>query len=294
MSSAPSPSTEVLTDPVARYLDATGAGLHLFEAARANKLPATIHHLHLASLICNGNVWHRASVAREIEYACKVLQLKSVAYVPHTLQKGQVIDKYEFLEKRRRFSSEALWRERSSMHRLKHVTLNPEFPKFYLKAQFKRVFLAYMIAAKSIILKLDRVFPRKPRRASYTMNADYWIIHRDHARRYFQTIQWEPEEGSPLWCWLWGSSEQEKGKPRPEQQDKADFQQLCVEHWEVSPTTRIRGEQGIVALIGNAYLRSDTRTTGYTAETLARWAGEVAPPEVKARSGRPEKTPAEP
>ena len=119
------------------------------------------------------------------------------------------------------------------------------------------------------------------------MNADYWIIHRDDARRYFQTIRWTPEEGSPLWCWIHGASEQEKGKLRPEQQDKADFQQLCMEHWQVSPTTRIRGERGIVALIGTAYLRS------YTQGTLEDWASEAAPPEVKARRGRPRKTPVE-
>jgi hypothetical protein len=109
---------------------------------------------------------------------------------------------------------------------------------------------------------------------------DYWIIHRDDARRYFQTIQWEPEEGSPLWCWLYGTPEQEKGKLRPSQLEKADFQQRCIEHWDRSPTTRIGGEQGVVALIGGGY--------HYAQGTLEKWAREVAPDHVK-HPGRPSK-----
>ena len=123
------------------------------------------------------------------------------------------------------------------------------------------------------------------RRFVQTTDKDTWIIHRDDARRYFQTVQWTPEEGSPLWCWLRGTSEQKKGKLKPEQQDKADFQQLCMEHWQVSPATLIRGDQGIVTLIGTSYLRA------YKRDTLVDWASEVAPPEVKARRGRPRKTP---
>jgi hypothetical protein len=186
MSSNPYPSTEVSTDPVAQYLDATGARLHLFEAAHANKLPATIHHLHLASLICNGKAQNRALVAREIEYACKVLQLKSVAYVPYTLQKGQVIDKFELWEKPRRFSSKSLAYEqayeRGKILRLKRVTLNPEFPKFYMQAVLRRAFLNLKLAFKYLICELDRTLPRKPRRARHTMNMGNYSASPNRAR----------------------------------------------------------------------------------------------------------------
>ncbi|WP_200157098.1 hypothetical protein [Allochromatium vinosum] len=300
MSSNPYLSLDKLSrDPVAEYLHTTGAGLHLFDAARANKLPATLHHLHLVSLICNGDVTRRALVAREIEYACRVLQLKSVAYFPHTLQKGQVIDRFEFWENPSNLDSLSIAEAFRSYNTLRLISwrvvaLNPRFFKEYLKIKLGQILLLIKAIAQYWFFLIKKILPKKPRRAAHTVNVDYWIIHRDHARRYFQTVQWTPEEGSPLWCWLRGTSERKRGKLKPEQQDKADFQQLCMEHWQVSPTTLIRGEQGVVALVGNAYLRTESRTTGYTLDTLERWASEVAPTEVKARRGRPpKKTPAD-
>lgn len=110
-------------------------------------------------------------------------------------------------------------------------------------------------------------------------------IHRDDARRYFQSIGLMPDEGTALWCWLRGRAAEQAKTLRADQQDKADFQQMCIEHWAVSPLTRIRGNSGIIAQLGSAYANV------YTEETVERWASEVAPPEVKARKGRPKKPP---
>ena len=110
-----------------------------------------------------------------------------------------------------------------------------------------------------------------------------YIVHRDDARRYLMALDLMPDPGTPQWCWLRGKPATEAKRLRPAQQDKADFQQLCVEHWERSPTTLIRGEAGIVALLGASYLR------GYKEGTLEGWASAVAPAHVK-RPGRPRKT----
>lgn len=74
-------------------------------------------------------------------------------------------------------------------------------------------------------------------------------------------------------------------KEREDCYHQRDFQRLCKEHWQVSPSTRIRGKHGVIELVGKAYLRS------YTRDTLERWAGKVAPPEVKNRPRRPPKKP---
>lgn len=109
-----------------------------------------------------------------------------------------------------------------------------------------------------------------------------FIVHRDDARRYFKSLDHEPPEGSPLWCWLNKKRSEDAGKLRGDQQDKADFQQLCRDHWEINPTTTIRGESGVVAQVGVAYLRL------YKPATLARWASEVASEMIK-KPGRPKK-----
>ncbi len=114
-----------------------------------------------------------------------------------------------------------------------------------------------------------------------------YVIHRDDARRYLMALNLMPDPGTPLWCWLRGKPATEAKRLRPEQQDKADFQQLCVEYWQRSPTTRIRGKTGIVALLGTAYLN------GRGPDTLVDWASEVAPEHVQQRRGRPRKTPVE-
>jgi hypothetical protein len=60
-----------------------------------------------------------------------------------------------------------------------------------------------------------------------------YIIHRDDARRYFAALDLVPLEGSALHCWLYRKANGAR-QLRPEQQDKADFQQLCIDHWERS------------------------------------------------------------
>jgi len=110
-----------------------------------------------------------------------------------------------------------------------------------------------------------------------------WYIHRDEARRYFQALDVMPAEGSPLWCWLRGKPAAEAQTLRPEQQDKADFQQFCIERWRLSPTVPITGEAGIVMQVARSYLRK------YARRTLEGWAREVAPEGVKGRRGRPKK-----
>ena len=111
-----------------------------------------------------------------------------------------------------------------------------------------------------------------------------FIVHRDDARRYFKSLGLEPPEGSPLWCWTCGKRAEDAGKLRGDQQDKADFQQLCTEYWDRNPTATIRGESGATLQAGKAYLRS------YQPKTLEQWASEVAPKSVK-KPGRPQKTP---
>lgn len=64
---------------------------------------------------------------------------------------------------------------------------------------------------------------------------DDYIIHRDNARRYFQWLGAMPEEGTPLSRWLRGKTADESRKLREDQQDKADFQQMAIERWRISP-----------------------------------------------------------
>ena len=111
-----------------------------------------------------------------------------------------------------------------------------------------------------------------------------FIVHRDNARRYFSSLGLEPQEGSPLWCWLRGRPAEDAGKLRADQQDKADFQQLCLEYWDRNRATRITGPEGVVNAVGGAYLRN------YKRKTLEKWAREVAPKGVRGRRGRPKKS----
>jgi hypothetical protein len=85
-----------------------------------------------------------------------------------------------------------------------------------------------------------------------------------------------------LHCWLYRKTNGAR-QLRPDQQDKADFQQLCIDHWEHSPTTPNGAKgTGVVDLCGAAYQRA------YKRDTLQEWASEVAPPQAKV-GGRPKK-----
>lgn len=112
---------------------------------------------------------------------------------------------------------------------------------------------------------------------------DDYIIHRDDARRYFQQLDAMPDEGTPLWCWLRGKRKDEAQALRGDQQDKADFQQMAVKRWKVSPEMRITGDDGIANAVGASYIRK------YTERTVEKWAREVAPEGVKNKRGRPRK-----
>lgn len=112
----------------------------------------------------------------------------------------------------------------------------------------------------------------------------YCYIHRDNARRYFSGLGLDPDEGSALWCWLRGNKADDAGKLRPDQQDKADFQQLCLAIWERNPTITITGNCGVIRQPGETlpYLANKK----YAASTLEGWAREVAPEQVKNKRGR--------
>ncbi len=112
----------------------------------------------------------------------------------------------------------------------------------------------------------------------------YCYIHRDNARRYFAGLGLEAMEGSALWCWLRGKTAEEAGKLRPDQQDKADYQQLCLEIWRRNPTMTITGESGVTKQPGETlpYLTNKL----YARKTLEDWAREVAPDGVKGKRGR--------
>lgn len=105
-----------------------------------------------------------------------------------------------------------------------------------------------------------------------------WIVHRDAARRYFRKLGLEPQPRSPLWCWIHNTNEQAP-TAKAASTLRADFEQRCIEHWRQSPTTPVTGENGIGALFEGEFPRARS--------TLERWARPHAPPEVKARIGRP-------
>lgn len=110
---------------------------------------------------------------------------------------------------------------------------------------------------------------------------NWWHIHFDDARRYFQSLDLMPDDGTPLWHWLRGKAADKKSLLTKNQQDKADFQTLCQDRWNISPNTTITGEGGIVIAVGGPYLR------GYGRVTLEGWAREVAPEGVRGKRGRP-------
>lgn len=118
----------------------------------------------------------------------------------------------------------------------------------------------------------------------------YCYINRDSARRYFAGLGLEPPEGAALWCWLRGKTAEEAGKLRPDQQDKADFQQLCLEIWKRNPTMTITGEFGVTSQPGETLPYHNK----YEQRTLESWAREVAPDGVKGRRGRRPKISADP
>ncbi len=109
-------------------------------------------------------------------------------------------------------------------------------------------------------------------------------VYRDDARRYFSSLGIEPEPGSPLWCWIRGKPATEAGKLLPVQQDKADFQQICMEIWERNSAMTITGDSGV---INQQETKPYQRSYGLSA--LAEWAREVAPDGVKGKRGRPKK-----
>lgn len=117
----------------------------------------------------------------------------------------------------------------------------------------------------------------------------YCYINRDSARRYFAGLGLEPVEGSALWCWLRGKTVEEAGKLRPDQQDKADYQQLCLEIWRRNPTMTITGESGVTRQPGETLPYFTNKL--YTLKKLEEWAREVAPDGVKGKRGRRPKMP---
>jgi hypothetical protein len=114
----------------------------------------------------------------------------------------------------------------------------------------------------------------------------YCYIHRDDARRYFARIGMDIPAGCPLWCWLYAKPASEANRLLPVQQHKADYQQECVRVWEISPTLRIRGAEGITYHPDLIAWRQNKK---YQAGTLEDWAAEVAPEGIKGKPGRPKK-----
>lgn len=113
----------------------------------------------------------------------------------------------------------------------------------------------------------------------------YCYVHRDDARRYFRRIGLAIPEGSPLWCWLNAKPAADAGKLRPDQRDKADYQQECQRVWGISNTLLITGPEGITYHHDLIAWRKK-----YEGGTLEKWAREVAPETVKGKRGRPKKS----
>lgn len=115
----------------------------------------------------------------------------------------------------------------------------------------------------------------------------YCYVHRDDARRYFRRIGLDIPEGCPLWCWLRDKPDTEANKLRPDQQDKADYQQECIRAWEISKTLPITGPEGITY---HSDLIAWRQSGKYEGVTLEKWAREVAPDGVKGKRGRRKKS----
>jgi hypothetical protein len=112
----------------------------------------------------------------------------------------------------------------------------------------------------------------------------FFLIHRDDARRYFSSLGLEPETASPLWCWIRGKLAADAGKLSASQQDKADFQALCLGVWLRNPTMTITGESGVTQQPETIRYQRN-----YALKTLEGWARAVAPDIVKNRRGAPKK-----
>ena len=96
--------------------------------------------------------------------------------------------------------------------------------------------------------ELRATLPVKERRQSddsVFSKVTIYYVHRDDARRYFQKLGLDVSQQIGLACWLRGCREGEIKPLRREQQDKADFQKLCLEIWERNPTMTITGESGV-------------------------------------------------
>lgn len=121
-------------------------------------------------------------------------------------------------------------------------------------------------------------------KSSLTTQTLYYI-HRDDARQYFRKLGLEAKTGTALHCWLSGLTEDEAKQRRPEQQDKMDFQRLCLDVWGRNPTMPITGLHGVTRQRGITLPYHNN----YTPKTLEKWAREVAPDAVKKQRGRPPK-----
>lgn len=110
-----------------------------------------------------------------------------------------------------------------------------------------------------------------------------YFVHRDDARRYFAGLNLTPPDDSPVACWLKGAEAVSKPETLSAQ-DRADFQQMCMEQWARNPTQTITGSNGVVQAVGKSYL------VLYTAATLEKWARAVAPEGVRGVRGRRKKS----
>jgi hypothetical protein len=136
--------------------------------------------------------------------------------------------------------------------------------------------------------ELRATLPVKERRQSDNSvfsKVTVYYVHRDEARRYFQKLGLDVSQQIGLSCWLRGCREGEIKRLRPDQQDKADFQKLCLDIWERNPTMTITGASGVTMQPAETqpYLKH------YTRKKLVEWAREVAPDGVKNKRGRPRK-----
>lgn len=130
---------------------------------------------------------------------------------------------------------------------------------------------------------LKATMPPSESGAALGWNYKGFLVHFDDARRYFSALNIFPPDGSAVAAWLRGP-DASPGSLSISAQDRADFQQLCIQQWERNSTQTITGEGGVVAAVGTAYLRR------YQKSTLEKWAREVAPDFVKGRRGRPRKS----
>jgi hypothetical protein len=106
----------------------------------------------------------------------------------------------------------------------------------------------------------------------------YWVEHAD-MKPYLvdRGINYDPE--SALGRWLENPSTS-AGRLRPCQMDKQLVQMHCMVAWEINPSWKLSGTDGILALIDRRLLQQS-----WDKATLLRWAREVRP--ARGKPGRP-------